>query len=98
MEKNVGGYDRTARLVLGPVLGIVSLAALAGYLSLGFGPLSTGVVAALFGVISLVLIITGATQQCVLNRVLGLNTYRPERSTDSEETVPDEPIESRKSV
>ncbi|MDQ2055620.1 DUF2892 domain-containing protein [Halobellus sp. H-GB7] len=93
MEKNVGGYDRIARLVLGPVLGIISLAALAGYLSLGFGPLSTGVVAALFGVLSLVFIITGATQQCVLNRVLGLNTYRPERSTDT-----DEPIESRKSI
>ncbi|GAA2663621.1 YgaP family membrane protein [Halobellus rarus] len=93
MEKNVGGYDRTVRLVLGPVLGIISLAALAGYVSLGFGPLSTGAVAALFGLVSLVLIITGATQQCVLNRVIGLNTYRPERSTETEETV-----QSRKSV
>ncbi|RLM53471.1 DUF2892 domain-containing protein [Halobellus sp. Atlit-31R] len=93
MKKNVGGYDRTARLVVGPVLGTVSLVALAGYLSLAVGPLSTGVVAALFGVISLVLIITGVTQQCILNRVLGLNTYETGRSTDTEETV-----QSRKSV
>ena len=93
MEKNVGGYDRTARLVLGPILGTISLAALAGYVSLGFGPLSTGIVAALFGLVAVVLIVTGATQQCVLNRVLGLDSYRPERSTESEETV-----QSRKSV
>lgn len=93
MKKNVGGYDRTARLVVGPVFGTVSLVALAGYLSLAVGPLSTGVVAALFGVISLVLIITGVTQQCILNRVLGLNTYETGRSTDTEETV-----QSRKSV
>ncbi|WP_254535380.1 YgaP family membrane protein [Halomarina litorea] len=86
MEKNVGGYDRIARLVIGPVLGTVSLAALAGYLSLAVGPLSTGIVAALFGLVSLVLIVTGATQQCPLNRALGINTYESERPTDAEET------------
>lgn len=85
MEKNVGGYDRTARLVLGPVLGTLSLAALAGYLSLAIGPLSTGVVAALFGIVSLVFIVTGVTQQCFLNRVFGRNTYTTEPSTDTEE-------------
>lgn len=87
MEKNVGGYDRIARLVLGPILGTVSLAALAGFLSLAIGPLSTGVVAALFGLISLVLIVTGVSQQCPLNRALGINTYKSARSTDSEEPL-----------
>ncbi len=86
MEKNVGGYDRIARLVLGPVLGTVSLAALAGYLSLAIGPLSTGIVAALFGLISLVFIVTGATQKCPLNRALGVNTYRSDRTTDAAES------------
>lgn len=85
MEKNVGGYDRIARLVLGPVLGTLSLAALAGYLSLAVGPLSTGVVAALFGIVSLVFIITGLTQQCVVNRVFGRNTYTDEISADTDE-------------
>lgn len=98
MEKNVGGYDRIARLVLGPVLGTISLAALAGFVALGVGPLSTGVVAALFGLVSVVFIVTGLTQQCPLNRALGLDTYRPERSADTEETDTGEAPRPRKSA
>ncbi len=103
MEKNVGGNDRTTRLVLGSVLGTVSLAALAGILGLAVGPLSTGVVAAVLGLIGLVLLVTGLTRQCVINRVLGLNTYTSEPAADIEtdtatDTEEAEPVQSRKSV
>ncbi|WP_311171861.1 YgaP family membrane protein [Halobellus ordinarius] len=103
MEKNVGGNDRTARLVLGSVLGTVSLAALAGFLGLAVGPLSTGVVAAVLGLVGLVLLVTALTRQCVINRVLGLNTYTSGPSADIEtdtatDTEEAEPVQSRKSV
>lgn len=86
MQRNVDGCDRIARLVLGPVPGTVSLVALAGYLSSAIGPLSTGVVAALFGIISLVFIVTGLAQKCPLNRALGIDTNRSERAAGTAET------------
>jgi hypothetical protein len=77
MEKNVGGYDRIARLVVGPVLVLVGLAGAAGLVPLavlGLSTLVVGVVALLVGAI---LTVTGVTQKCPLNSVFGLNTYRP---------------------
>ncbi|MFC7044980.1 DUF2892 domain-containing protein [Halobacteriaceae archaeon GCM10025711] len=70
MEKNVGGVDRTARLLLGSVLLLVGLAAFAGY---GLGT-TGGVITLLVGA---VLLFTGTTQKCVINSVLGINTNRP---------------------
>lgn len=68
MDCNVGGLDRTARLVVGPLLVVVALVAFADYVSLG--PVVTGVALA----VGLVLGVTGAVQKCPLNAVFGVDT------------------------
>lgn len=82
MEKNVGGIDRSARLVVGPLLILVSLAGFVGLL-----PVLSGVVALVVWVLALVVgavfVVTGYTQKCPLNNVLGLNTYEEAAATES---------------
>jgi hypothetical protein len=74
MEKNVGGYDRIARLVLGPVMTIGALAIYFEMLAVA-GTLGAAlIVAGLF--VGAVLLVTGATQYCPLNSVLGIDTSR----------------------
>ena len=68
MEANVGGLDRIARLVLGPVLGLVGLG-----VSLGALP-GSGLAGAAVGLVGLVLLGTGITQRCLLHSVLGIDT------------------------
>ena len=66
MKRNVGGLDRTLRLVAGTTA-----------LNLGlFAPLKRGVRAALvsFGASEL---ITGLARYCPLNQALGFNTAKP---------------------
>lgn len=75
IEKNVGGYDRIARAVLGPVLILVAIAGLAGLLvqSPSTVLMAVFVVALVVGVI---LAFTAYTQQCIVNQTLGLNTLQ----------------------
>lgn len=82
MEKNVGGYDRIARFVVGPILVVVGAAALLGLFTIAAGTLglAIAVVALLVG---LVLSVTATTQKCPLNSVVGLNTYRGDETTES---------------
>ena len=87
MEKNVGGYDRIARFVVGPILVLVGLAALGGLLTLAAGTLGL-VLAAVALLVGLVLATTAVTQKCPLNRALGLNTYRGRGETGSTDTDP----------
>ena len=87
MEKNVGGYDRTARFVVGPILVLVGLASLGGLLTLAAGTLGL-VLAAVALLVGLVLTTTAVTQKCPLNSLLGLNTYRGESETGSTGTDP----------
>ena len=68
MQKNVGGFDRKARLVVGPLLLIVGIATLVGVLPLGT------FVAAIALVVGAVLAVTGAVQRCPLNALFGVNT------------------------
>jgi len=68
MEPNVGGMDRLARLVLGPVLALVGIGVVLGSL-----PGGTGVGAAV-AVLGTVLLVTGLTQRCLLHRVFGIDT------------------------
>ena len=68
MEKNVGGLDRTARLVVGPLLALLGVAALLEAI-----PGGTAVGAVLL-VVGAVLAGTGLTQRCLLHRVFGINT------------------------
>ena len=77
-EKNVGGWDRLLRLVVGPVLLVVSAVAALGAIALS--PLLT----ALSAIVGAVLTITGLTQKCPLNNLLGLNTYTDRTKTESE--------------
>ena len=86
MEKNVGGYDRIARFVVGPILVVVGLASFGGLLTLAAGTLGL-VLAAVALIVGLVLVTTAVTQKCPLNSVLGLNTYRGDTepaTTDAE--------------
>lgn len=90
MDKNVGGYDRLARFVVGPVLIVVGLTALGGLVSLGTGTVSLAIaaVALLLGV---VLTATATTRKCPIHSALGTNTYRgtaTDRSS-SEELPPE---------
>lgn len=75
MQKNVGGYDRGARLVFGPLLAIIGIAALGGVIALTTGPLGFAL-AAIALVVGAVLTITAVTQKCPMNGLLGINTYR----------------------
>jgi hypothetical protein len=68
MNKNVGGIDRTARLVVGPLLLLVGIAAFVGVFPLG----TVGGVVAL--VVGAVLTVTGAVQRCPLHTLLGIDT------------------------
>jgi hypothetical protein len=64
-EKNVGGMDKTARLVLGPLLIV------AGYL-LPADALVRGIIALL----GLVLLFTGVMGTCLLYSLIGVNTAK----------------------
>ena len=87
MEKNVGGYDRIARLVLGPILAIVGGAQLLGYVTIAAGTLglAVGILALLVG---LVFLVTGAVQKCPLNSLLGFDTYGPKTEAEEPEVGP----------
>lgn len=74
MEKNVGGYDRLARFIVGPILVIVGLAAVGGLITLAAGTLGLVLAGVLF-LIGAILTVTAFTQKCPLNNLLGLNTY-----------------------
>lgn len=80
--KNVGGWDRLLRLVVGPVLLIVALAAVLGAITLG------PVVIAISAIVGVILTVTGLTQKCPLNQLLGVNTYKgkPPREAETEST------------
>lgn len=69
MEPNVGSMDRSVRIVVGIVLGIVGIAVFAGPLS-GLGTV-VGAIALVAGVVMLG---TGLTRQCLLYRPLGIDT------------------------
>ncbi len=62
MEKNVGGWDRRLRVLLGIVL-----------MGVGFGALG-GAAGMAIGAIFAVVFVTGLTGRCLLYLPLGLNT------------------------
>ncbi|PCR88989.1 YgaP family membrane protein [Natrinema ejinorense] len=83
MQKNVGGFDRGARIVVGPVLVLIGIAALGGLLSLTAGALGLALAAiALVG--GAVLTTTAATQKCPMNARLGIDTYRDGAESNAE--------------
>ena len=80
MKKNVGGRDRTARLVVGPILILAGIAGYAGLLGLAVGPLPQALTSILVFLVGTILLVTGAVQTCPLNRLLGVNTYHGEET------------------
>lgn len=68
MERNVGRTDGYARVALGGILGTVSLAILGDALGLPM------LLSPILGALSLVLLITGATNTCGLYSALGVDT------------------------
>ncbi len=87
MEKNVGGYDRLIRFVVGPILVALGLAALAGLFVIAAGPLGLAVAVVVI-VVGAVLLVTGYAQTCPLNYLVGLNTYRGgDEPVENEETT-----------
>ena len=70
MEKNVGGLDRTARIVVGALLVVAGVAGLAELWAVG---LVVGIIAVLVGV---VLFLTGTTQKCPINEATGIDTRK----------------------
>ena len=70
METNVGGMDRTARLIIGVLSLLAGGAILLGYLEFGT---TAGAVVVLIG---FALLISGATRKCPLNGILGINTAK----------------------
>jgi ABC-type multidrug transport system permease subunit len=68
MEKNVGSTDKIVRIVLGAIVGLVSLAILGGAIP------GSGVVSLVLGIVAIVLLATGLSGTCGLYAVLGMNT------------------------
>jgi len=76
MERNVGGYDRIARLGIGAVLVLVGIAGYVGFVRVAYGPLPQALTSVALAVIGVILLVTGVTQVCFLNRLIGRNTLR----------------------
>ena len=76
MEKNVGGYDRIGRFVIGALLVVGGIAGYAGMLRLAVGPVPQALTALILVLVGVILVVTGYTQKCPINSVLKINTSR----------------------
>jgi hypothetical protein len=68
MDRNVGGLDRSARIVVGGLLAIAGIAAVIGYWEIG-AAIGAGAL-----VVGVVLLVTGTTQKCPINSAAGIDT------------------------
>jgi hypothetical protein len=83
MKKNVGGYDRIARFVVGALLVAGGAASFAGLFTLASGTLGV-VITALLVLVGAVLLATAATRTCPVNATLGIDTARGASTPESE--------------
>jgi len=72
VEKNVGGYDRLARLAVAVPLLVVGILGVMGVTSIGTVLGVVGGIAALAGAASLLFNVV--MQRCLMNELLGINT------------------------
>jgi hypothetical protein len=77
MNKNVGGYDRIGRFVIGAVLVLAGVAGYVGLFRVAVGPVPQALASLILVLIGVILLVTGYTQKCPINSGLGLNTYDP---------------------
>lgn len=68
MDTNVGGFDRYGRIAIGLILAIVGIAAIAGYVDVD------AIIGGVALVVGAVLLVTGATQKCPINSIIGIDT------------------------
>lgn len=68
MNRNVGGIDRTGRIVIGTLAVLAGIAALGDYVAVGtaFGGVAV--------VVGAILLLTGTTQKCPINQATGIDT------------------------
>ncbi|MEF8807066.1 YgaP family membrane protein [Natronomonas sp.] len=76
MNKNVGGYDRIGRFVIGAALVIVGIVGYVGMLRVAAGPIPQALMSLILVLIGAILLVTGYIQKCPLNSVLGMNTFK----------------------
>lgn len=76
MEKNVGGYDRTGRFIIGAILVLAGIVGYAGMVRLAVGPIPQALMSLILVLIGAILLVTGYMQKCPINSVLGMNTFR----------------------
>ncbi len=74
MKQNVGGLDRTLRLALGLTLLAVGVLGYAGLVRVAVGPFPQFLTSGLLALVGLILLVTGLTRLCFVNRLLGRNT------------------------
>jgi len=72
MENNVGSTDQAVRITIGALMGLSSIAILAGYLDV------EELLSPVLGVLSVVLLATAYTGKCGLYNLLGINTCKVE--------------------
>lgn len=70
MERNVGGIDRLGRIVIGLLVAIAGIAALADYWAVG------ALIGAVALVVGVILLVTGTTQKCPINEAAGIDTTK----------------------
>ncbi len=75
MDKNVGGLDRKARLVGGPVLVALGVALAANVINIGLTGTVGLALTALVLVAGAIFLVTGTTQKCPANDLAGIDTY-----------------------
>lgn len=68
MKRNVGGLDRTGRLVVGSIAGLAGVGTVTGYWAIG--PVVGGLALA----VGAILLFTGPTRKCPVNDAAGLDT------------------------
>ena len=68
MDRNVGSTDKTARILIGALTGLISLGILASAVPL------PAILAPVLGLASVVLLVTGFTGFCGLYGLLGVDT------------------------
>ena len=76
MKRNVGGYDRIGRFVIGAVLVLAGITGYAGLFRIALGPVPQALTALVLIAIGAILLVTGATQKCLIHSVVGLDTSR----------------------
>ncbi|MFD1686200.1 YgaP family membrane protein [Halobellus litoreus] len=70
MEQNVGRTDGIARVAIGAIAGVISLAILGNAVS---GP---AILSPILGIVSIMMLATGATGRCGVYSLIGVNTCK----------------------